>query len=226
MGLNPAYILTNNEKGAIVENCLYDYFKSKNKFVRIMNTKTKNKVKFQRFENNPKIIIPDLFVQSRYKELFFVESKSFWESAESSYTVTDFKIEKEKLLSYIEFYNCIFPKNELEGYAEVYVCFSHVFCDSYCNGKIFSYFVPLKRLVSLDSSKTYVGFKVHSVWDYRDIVDNSRKVETEFRYDEGENRFYSNFSFDILNESRENLYVDENDIQDLINQWNDYFSSK
>ena len=209
------YLTKTNDKGDFVEFCLYDYFMSKGLNVKLIKTTTGN----QRFTDRYDIVVPDLLIQNNFKEIFFVESKSFWRFEYSGFDLSEFHIPIETMASYIKFYNEIFPNNKLEEYAEVYICFADVVYNEIYNGCVYLYFVPIKKLFSLDYREGLNHHKKNSYfWDATDIK-RCKHVKVDFKFDNRTTTFYSKFSSNIMKDYRETLKISTNSVRKIIEDW-------
>lgn len=217
------YLYDNNLKGTFVENCLYDYLCAKGFETCLVETNSKKKGfynnKNQRFDEDESIIVPDIFAQRKYKEIFFIESKSRWIYEFSTNYIEEFAVPVKNVNSYIKFYKQVFPNSNLEGLAEVYISFSVVvYCDDN-SGYITCYITPLRSLFSIEYVEEERNGENHLVWKKKNIKQISKCRIIDFTFDKKTEKFYNGFSDkDILSE-RETKYFKIKDIERIIQQW-------
>jgi len=216
MNSNINDVLTDDEKGYFVEGCIYDYYESLSYPVNIVQTQNENGAVSQRLNWDKTIVVPDILVENRYDELFFIESKSFWRNYYSSINYKTYRVKKKSLNEYLSFYNKVFPRKSLEGYSNIYVGFSDCAYDEFLNGTMKIFLVPFENLVNLNwfENKGYVE------WNKKDIESSSsKKIKIDFRYSKKYKVFSSKFTKDILGKERKKLFVTKEYLDDLIEYW-------
>lgn len=216
--VNISHHLSDDEKGYFVEGCIYDYYESKGFPVNIVQTKNAYDSIGQKLAWDKSIIVPDILVEDTYNELFFIESKSFWQNYYSIHNYSTYQVEKRKLSSYLLFYNKVFPRSCLEGYSNVYIGFCDCVYDNLLNGTIYVFLVPFENLVDIYWTEEKGMVK----WFKKDIQNNSvKKLKIDFNYDSKRRMFSSKFTNNILERKRNVLFVTKESIDKMIEDWED-----
>lgn len=197
-------------KGSFVEMNIYDYFEDKGYITYLVSTSNG-----QRMSHDNSIIVPDLLIEDRYNEFFFIESKSSWEHESNPIFNPSFRIEKYKMNSYLKFYNTVFPKRKLEGFSSLYVDFVTCSYDNNFNGALYSNMCKFENLVNISWWEEN-GF---ICWNKSDIKNNStNKFIVRFNH-MGNYVFKTKFTNDVIGKHRNKLKITKEWIDEQVGNW-------